>query len=240
MSKEIDILIKLQEVDNRIRQLTRNIETADTRRKNLEQEFEKQASEIRKIQQENKQANADRLKLEAKIAEVNQHLQRAERNLRNAHNQKEYEAAMREADALRKQLSNLETEMIQVLEKVEETDRILKERAEEIETFENKRRAALDEFDKILEQEKSELQAIRVNREELFSSLTRQTAAIYSRLIRGSRDGIAVAKVVNESCSCCFMKIRPQVILELRKAEKIITCESCTRILYISSVEATA
>ena len=48
-----------------------------------------------------------------------------------------------------------------------------------------------------------------------------------------SRDGIAVAEVKNGSCSACFMKLRPQVLVELKLGGEIITCESCTRILYI-------
>ena len=50
-----------------------------------------------------------------------------------------------------------------------------------------------------------------------------------------SRDGIAVAEVVNGSCSACFMSLRPQMSLEVKRGDAIITCESCTRILYIAS-----
>ncbi|MCS6874366.1 MAG: C4-type zinc ribbon domain-containing protein [Acidobacteriota bacterium] len=240
MSREIDILIRLQEVDNRIRQLTKQIETANIRRENLEQEFEKQATEIRKIQQTHKQANAERLKLEAKMAEVQSHIKRAERNLRNSHNQKEYEAAVREMDSLRKQLSGIETEMLEKIEIIEETEKILKERAEEIEAFEGKKSAALEEFELQLEKDKNELEIKKREKEELISKLTRGTAEVYLRLVNRSKDGIAVAKVVGESCSACFMRVRPQMIVELKRAEKIITCESCTRILYIASVEITA
>ena len=48
-----------------------------------------------------------------------------------------------------------------------------------------------------------------------------------------SRDGIAVAEVVNGSCSACFMSLRPQMQLEIKTNDKIITCESCARILYV-------
>jgi predicted nucleic acid-binding Zn-ribbon protein len=48
-----------------------------------------------------------------------------------------------------------------------------------------------------------------------------------------SRDGIAVAEVKNGACSACFMSLRPQMLVELKTTDKLITCESCTRILYI-------
>jgi predicted nucleic acid-binding Zn-ribbon protein len=36
------------------------------------------------------------------------------------------------------------------------------------------------------------------------------------------------------------MQLRPQVQLNVKKGDEIITCESCTRILYISPREAEA
>ncbi|HXG83792.1 MAG TPA: C4-type zinc ribbon domain-containing protein, partial [Pyrinomonadaceae bacterium] len=55
-----------------------------------------------------------------------------------------------------------------------------------------------------------------------------------------SRDGIAVAEVIKGSCSACFMKLRPQMQVELKTSDRIITCESCTRILYINAPETKA
>jgi predicted nucleic acid-binding Zn-ribbon protein len=55
-----------------------------------------------------------------------------------------------------------------------------------------------------------------------------------------SRDGIAVAEVKNGACSACFMSLRPQMLVELKTTDKMITCESCTRILYIESDKSEA
>jgi predicted nucleic acid-binding Zn-ribbon protein len=67
-------------------------------------------------------------------------------------------------------------------------------------------------------------------------------AAVYNRLAQRSRDGIAVAEVVNGSCSACNMSLRPQMNVEVKKGNEIITCENCSRILYIANkgAEATA
>lgn len=53
-----------------------------------------------------------------------------------------------------------------------------------------------------------------------------------------SKDGIAVAEVVNGSCSACFMSLRPQMQLEVKRGDQIITCENCARILYMSPKES--
>ena len=47
-------------------------------------------------------------------------------------------------------------------------------------------------------------------------------------------------EVVGGSCSACFMKLRPQMQVELKTADRIMTCENCTRILYIVTESQTA
>jgi hypothetical protein len=53
----------------------------------------------------------------------------------------------------------------------------------------------------------------------------------YQRLL-GTKAGIAIAEARGESCSGCYMSIPPQVYVNVKKNESIITCPNCGRILY--------
>ena len=238
MNSELEKLVELQKTDTNIRKLKKSIETADKRRAALESEFEKHAFEIREIQAKRDTAQAERAKLEAEIAENKTYLERADRNLKHAQNQKEYESAMRETDALQKQIAALEAQVLEKMNVIEEVEGILAERADEIAGMESKRETALNEFDAQIEQDRAALEEALARRNEVFVTLPANMAKIYNRLVERSRDGIAVAEVRNESCSACFMKLRPQVVMELKRGDQIITCESCTRILYIAPKEA--
>ncbi|HEX8249685.1 MAG TPA: hypothetical protein VF599_16020, partial [Pyrinomonadaceae bacterium] len=90
MKSELEKLVELQKTDTNIRKLKKAIETADERRAAIEQEFEQHASSIREIQTRSETAKAERDRLEAQIAENKTYLERADRNLKNAQNQKEY------------------------------------------------------------------------------------------------------------------------------------------------------
>ena len=108
MRSELEKLIQLQKTDTNIRRLKQTIQTAETRRADIEQEFEKHASSIRDIQNRRDIIHAERAELEKQIAENKTYLERADRNLKHAQNQKEYETAMRETDALQKQIAAFE------------------------------------------------------------------------------------------------------------------------------------
>ncbi len=237
---ELEKLIDLQKTDTNIRRLKKLIESADERRAEIEQEFERHASSIREVQGRRDTLNADRANLEKQIAENKTYLDRADRNLKHAQNQKEYETAMREMDALQKQIAAFETQVVEKMAMSEEVEKEIEERAEEINTIDAKRSTALGDFDTELARNKKDFDADTKSRETVFVTLPPQLASVYNRLAQRSRDGIAVAEVVNGSCSACFMSLRPQMQVEVKKANQIITCESCTRILYIQSKAETS
>ncbi len=240
MIAELGKLIELQKTDTNLRRLKRSLELADERRAEIEQEFEQHAFSIREIQSKRDELHARRAELERQISENKTYLERADRNLKHSQNQKEYETAMRETDALQKQIAAFETQIVETMEEVETLESELEGRAEEINTLDTKRDAAMSEFDALVSKDRSEYDAELKHRAEAFATLPARLASVYDRMAQRSRDGIAVAEVVNGSCSACYMQLRPQVQLNVKKGDEIITCESCTRILYIAPREAEA
>ena len=235
MNSELEKLIALQKTDTNIRKLKKAIETAEERRAIIEREFERHASSIREIQAVRDKANAGRADLERQIAENKTYLDRATRNLKGSQNQKEYETAMRETDALQKQISTLETQVLELMTEIEEVEKILAERSEEINSLESNRANAVSDFEKGLAADQKELEKELKSRHAVFTTLPAQMAAVYNRMAQRSRDGIAVAEVIGGSCSACFMKLRPQMQVELKTTDRIMTCENCTRILYVAT-----
>ena len=240
MIAELGKLIELQKTDTNLRKLKRSLETAEEGRAAIELEFEQHAFSIREIQTKRDTLAAKRADLEKQIAENKVYLERADRNLKHAQNSKEYETAMRETDALQKQIAAFETQIVEIMEEVEGVEKELSERSEEIASLDGKRDAALAEFDKALAKDKKEFDAETKHRQTAFETLPARLASIYDRLAQRSRDGIAVAEVVGGACSACYMQLRPQVQLNVKKGDEIITCESCTRIMYIAPRDAEA
>ena len=237
MKSELGTLVELQKTDTRIRQLKENIETADERRATLEEEFEKHASSIREVQKRRDDARAKRAEHEASIAEAKTGLDRANRNLKAAEDSQMYEAAMREIDVLNKQVSKHETGILECMEIIEEAEGVLEERAEEVTNLDSDWEAKQSAFDKELKKHKRKFNKLTKERNSVSAEVTPRLAAVYNRLVTRSRDGIAVAEVLDNACSACYMKLRKQIVVDLKTTEEIITCENCTKILYVTHEE---
>jgi predicted nucleic acid-binding Zn-ribbon protein len=146
--------------------------------------------------------------------------------------QDEYTAAIREADAARKQISALETQILEQMEIFEQAETALKERAAEIASLNSDREERLRQFDEETRSQTAQVEASRAERERIFSALPKSMSSLYTRISARIRDGIAVAEARNGACSACFMALRPQVMAEVRRGEEVVTCENCNRILY--------
>jgi hypothetical protein len=242
---ELEQLVALQTLDTSIRRLEREIEANPERRAEIEKEFDQRASDIRALENRRDEAKHTRARLEAETIEQRGKAERAERNLMSSKRQEEYTAAIRETDAARKQISAIETQILEQMEALEEAEKALGERADQIASLNSDRAQRLSIFDEEAQARTQQLETARAERQRVFSSLSKPLSSLYNRISARIRDGVAVAEARNGSCSACFMALRPQVMAEVRRGEEVITCDNCSRILYyvpnaVSSDQASA
>ncbi len=237
MKAELQKLIALQNLDTTIRKLEKDQKATPERRAEIEREFDQRAFEIRALENRRDEAKHTRARLENEVTEQKGRVERAERNLMSSKKPDEYTAAIREADAARKQISTFETQILEQMEQLEQAETALNERAEEIATMNSDRETKLKAFDEESGTIGERLAAARKEREEVFAGLPKPISALYSRIGARIRDGVAVAEARNRSCSACFMSLRPQMMAEIRRGDEIITCDNCGRILYVAPPE---
>ena len=238
MKAELQQLIALQNLDTTIRKLEKDQGAIPERRAEIEGEFDQRAFEIRALETRRDVAKLSRARLENEVVEQRGRAERAERNLMSSKKPDEYTAAIREADAARKQISALETQILEQMEQLDQAQAALSERAGEIASLNSDREARLKAFDDETGTIDERLATARKEREEVFASLPKALSNQYSRIKARIRDGVAVAEARNRSCTACFMSLRPQVMAEIRRGEDIITCDNCGRILFFVPAES--
>ena len=238
MKAELQQLVALQNLDTSIRKLQAELEAIPQRRAEIESEFDQRAFEIRALENRRDEARHTRARLETEVGEQRLRVERADRNLMSSKKPDEYTAAIREADAARKQIATLETQILEQMEALEAAEGSLNERAEEIASLNSGREARLQSFDEEARQQTDKLAMSRAERERLVAALPKAVGAQYVRIVARIRDGVAVAEARNGACMACFMALRPQAMAQVRRGEEIITCDNCNRILYYTPKDA--
>ena len=232
MKAELQQLVALQNLDTSIRKLQAELEAIPQRRAEVESEFDQRAFEIRALETRRDEARHARTRLETEVGEQRLRVERAERNLMSSKKPDEYTAAIREADAARKQIATLETQILEQMEVHDTAEASLIERAEEVASLNSDREARLAQFDDETCQQADKLAIGRTERERLIAALPKAMGTQYNRTVTRIPGGVAVAEARNGACMACFMALRPQAMAQVRKGEEIITCDNCSRILY--------
>jgi predicted nucleic acid-binding Zn-ribbon protein len=232
LKAELEQLVALQNVDMGIRRLKSDLESIPRRRAEIESEFDQRAFEFKALQQTGETARTTRAALDKELAEQRTRMEKAERDLMASNNAKVYEAAIRERDAAKKHISELETKVLEQMEAAESAEKQLAEREPEFARLRAEHEERLRAFEEQTRAQTEEVEERRRERERMFAALPPGVKSTYQRIVARIRDGVALAEARNGSCSACFMALRPQAMAEIRRGEEIIQCENCNRILY--------
>jgi uncharacterized protein len=231
LNAELSQLISLQETDLAIRRLNEEIAALPNRQEQVERQFAEANREFLALQANYEATGTKRREQESTLEAEQQKHQKFKEDLMKARNEREYTTALREIDVTKKTVSSLETEILKLMEQTETLEKQVQERSPEIEA----RRGTVDQelagIAASAEAAKQKLAALQQERQQLFDTLGPLAKATYQRLSR-MRNGIVLAEARDYSCQACRMQIRPQTFNDIKRAESIITCESCGRILY--------
>lgn len=158
-------------------------------------------------------------------------LEKAQKKLPEVKNNKEYEAVLKEMDTLKKSVYESELRFIELSDSVE---KYKSENAEIISKLEK----CKEELDFTVSQ-KNEENAELINRlaedekarEEAAKLVKKSLLMKYDR-IRDARQNLSVVRVENETCTGCYIKIPPQLYVEVKKDKELLQCPNCQRFLY--------
>jgi predicted nucleic acid-binding Zn-ribbon protein len=146
-------------------------------------------------------------------------------------NIKEMQALQREIDLIKQGNSQLEDELISVLEELEAEGNILKEKEDGLKAMEEEWRGKRQEAEAQLAELDRAVTEASKTRGETASQLNGDLIGRYE-LIFARRGGIAVVMASGGICQGCHMNIPPQLWNEIIRSDQLILCPSCHRILY--------
>ncbi len=232
MDSLIKRLIDLQATDSRIAglereaaQLPKRIEAiqaaADSARAALETARARIDAARKSIRAKEKDLDvcaAKRSKSEARLYEVKTN--------------KEYSAVLLEIEEIKQEKSRTEEEVLTLMETQERLAADIREADLRLQREETEGKAEEASVRQKLLAVETELASVRSERAALARAVTPSVLAEYDKLLK-ARGGLAVAQVLpSQTCAGCRMTVRPQVVLELRAQNHLITCESCGRYHY--------
>ncbi len=231
MLPDLKLVIRLQEIDNRLADLAREIAALP---KHIAEIEKKLVSHQRKLEADRAALTAnqsERKKCDLDIQTQEQKISKLKDQMLGAKTNEQYRAFQNEIEFCQKEIRKAEDRILELMSESEPLDKNVKAaeialKAEkdqvEAEKLEARQRTAVDE---------KAAADLKAERADIVKNVT---PAVYQRYtnIAKMRRGIGVAEAADGRCTMCNMAMRLQYFQDLKKSDKVMSCESCGRILY--------
>lgn len=230
MREALEKLIELQNVDSKLNEieelrgsLPHEVEQLKNDLGGTQKSLEESGSRIKEIDSQIRD-------IEGNIAQAKQKLEKYKEQLYAVNTNKEYDALTHELEAMQNAIRESENQILDLMgekEENEETNKNSKALLEEIQQDLDTRSKELDL--KINETKSSETKYLK-KRKKIAPMISKALFSKYEK-IREAKNGRAVVPVIRGACGGCFHSLPPQLVVEVKKMERIINCEACGRVL---------
>ena len=234
MKKILFDLLALQDVDMKIRGLKTRLAMIPKERENFEKELAAALSSIKAKQEQIKNVELNIRKTESEIAKYDESVKKLQTNSALVKKNNEYQAMLSEIEHNKEKISNLETDLLKMMDRVEAMRKSLKEEERQSAAKIKSIKEELNEL-VVLEREiKEQGRALLAKSKEFATHVVPDLLDQYNRLLKDS--GIPAVKLNGEICDNCNFKVTPQTRNNCRSGN-IVFCDNCSHMLYCEKPE---
>jgi len=239
LNAQLSLLVQLQQFDLSIQQLDDQRHKIPVRINEARSALDQVHSRLEGIKTALEKATGERRSGEQDLDEQESHVQKLRTRLMDIKTNKEYQAHLFEIDLANKKKDSLEERVLVAMERGEEKEKELKEVQK-----------LVDNATQSFTQEKTQLESkaidldrelgeLKVQKEDVLKLLDKTVYARYTKL-KSANKVIVVAQVRSGTCQGCQLQIPPQLIADVKRADQLLTCPYCFRILYAEDLPSTA
>ncbi|MEO6323856.1 MAG: C4-type zinc ribbon domain-containing protein [Thermoanaerobaculia bacterium] len=174
--------------------------------------------------------------LDDEIADLNEKLKKYQAQLVSVKTNREYGALLNEIDGVKREVRTREDEILALEETLNSTRTEAAERDSAFPAEEEGYQTQMTDWRAEQAVLTEEINRAETEAAALRDNLDRRLLGTFDRISK-SRAGVALARVnmvglQTAACSACNVRLRPQLLSDLRLSKETIICESCKRILY--------
>jgi predicted nucleic acid-binding Zn-ribbon protein len=228
---DFELIIQLQQLDTEIRNAGLVLEGIPRLVQDIDKKIQAGSKLVADAKDKMAQNQKKRRDLETEVKDIKVQIGKYKRQLNEVKTNKEYTALLKEIEESQHKVDTFEEAIIAEMlaaDDVEEEIKAALHRQGQDEDSLKKEKLVLDEK---MKETEAKFAALNKDREALLPRIPREQMRLYEAIYQ-KKGGTALSPVTGDFCAMCHMRVRPQMLNELRDRTKVIMCENCGRILY--------
>lgn len=231
MDPRLSAIIELQEVLSVQRKIEKEYNEIPKRRGEIEGVLQALRDQIQQAEERLKANVLEHSTSDLDLKKAQELRVRKESQLQTIKNDKEYQATTAEIANLDKRNSRLEDRIIELMELIENDQKLIAEKKTALEvkeaSFQDELKALHKEENSLsprMEEAKASVDSITVN-------IPAELVSKFKVIFQG-KNGIAIASANEGFCSVCNIRLTPRIMQLAKRSQDLVHCEGCSRFLY--------
>ena len=227
---DIRLLIQIVKKDFQIQEKKNFLDAAPAQILGIEKKVKEMEEELEASLAQHDKLLKERVRLEMEADSQNAKIKEKQAELTKVKTNKEYRALEHEIAYLEKQVDKEEERIIAIYDEIEATNAEVAKVTERIDKEKDSLLAEKGSLEEEMKKRKDEYAILEDEKIRILPHISARVKQLYERILKVKGDS-GVANLVGDICQGCFSRVPPQKAHEIRKNNKILTCEVCGRIL---------
>lgn len=230
MQEVLNSLLGLQEIDEQLGELERSKVYLPEMISNITREIESLEKELQENRERLIESKKKQKQIELDVEADREELVKYQNHMKVIKTNKEYDALVAEIDSRKQRIGDNEDEILKLMGVVDECNEKIAELESKLKEVKEANKAHLENLRSELTSLESKIDSKKRLRQDLTKGIDRKALTLYERIRKG-KGGMAVVPLRKRACGGCFKHVPPQMVQQIRRGDRIYTCDSCGRIL---------
>jgi predicted nucleic acid-binding Zn-ribbon protein len=231
LATQVALLAELQRVDQSLKCNTEAVEARRSALAQLDAQIGAQREQVAAAETAMAELERRQRELDAELTDLESKMKERRMRIARIRNDKELGVVRREVDILKERTGAAETELLALMEQVEQHRTAVEAARQALAAIEAARAMEAAELDATVARVASSIEEDRSRRDKLLSTVDGDLHRRYE-LIFSRRGGVAVVGVRGGTCQGCHMNVPPQLFNQIQRNDQVFLCPSCQRILF--------
>jgi uncharacterized protein len=232
MLEDLKYLIKLQEIDLRIKEQELAQENFPAMVEDLNAQIAQATAALNAIKEKMVSAENERHNWEEQVQKAHTGLEKSQERLNSIKTNREYDAVHAEIEAQKNIINGAEQRRKSISAEIDKLQQSINDRQADLDRITLENTPKITELQQKISAIDSTILEITKERDVVLPSIGKHILRQYDLIRSKRKNGRVISNIsTNRTCSVCYKVLEPQLFNEIKRGVKVQLCQSCGSIM---------
>jgi hypothetical protein len=229
MIKDLELLVQLQSIDLQIHEQIQSQSELPKALSGLEKAIAGGVKAVENVQKQLGANAAEKKSFEEKVLDAKNALDKSQERLNSIKTNREYDAVHAEIENFKGIIAGADSKSKNLLAEADKLAQTLEGKKEDLDKIKSENEPKITELKAKIASIDSTVAALKLERNGITASIPKSILRTYDHILSRRKNGkvLSFVGVNSKTCASCFKVLETQLINEIHRGTKMLTCQNC-------------